>query len=263
MSTSDLEQRWDTFLGKIRGSCESLLTGAIDDSRQLLTETDLDPTPLSNAWSGVHAEVFAFQEKIDATWREKVEPGLEAAGLEPEAVHAHAAKGRTLRAELDLQFLEREHQVFAEAADRLLERAREELRRTFRCTQCGAALEPPEHFFRSCHVPCVYCQAVNTFEPGSRVRMVEHFCAHHLSERAARDAWRALRKAEEARRLLRSDTVPVLETLHAATLRYWTEYLRARATLVPVLAIDFPRDLTGKMRALEAELATHPLWRKR
>lgn len=243
--------RWTVFLEKIQTAFDDLMAEATVGCLAVLKENKLDPTAMSNAWSGIRAEVFALTERIESTWRERVEQALVDAGAAPLELRAQEERGRQLSRQLMFEFERTEIEVYADAAQLVLEAATATLQRSFGCTQCGAQLPIPSKAFRSVHVPCQYCSSVNTFEPGNEVRMVEHFCAHHLSQRSALEAWQQLKHAERRWRDTRGETPEVLEALEAATYTYWETYLRARNALLPELEKDFQRDLEGKLRAFK------------
>jgi hypothetical protein len=215
---------------------------------------------MSNAWGGVRAEALALADKIDDTWCAKVEAAFTAAGVDSDEADAERARGRALATRLRLAAERAEIEIFAAAADRVLAAAQVTLQRGFRCTECGAALPIPEHVFQSVHVTCSYCRGVSTFEPGSQVRMVEHFCSHHLSQRAALAEWDARKAVEQRRYDTRGDTIEVLRALEAATRAHHTAYFRARAQLLPHLLGDLERDIESRMRAFYDEMARNRVW---
>jgi hypothetical protein len=259
MST-EVHGRWNAFLGKIQGAFDELMVDARAGCLQLLDLNQLDPIAMTNAWMGIRAEVFALSDKIDNTWREKVSSAFEGTGLSSPEMHAEEMRGRRLGEKLRLAAERAEIQIFAEAGDKILAAAQATLKRGFLCTECGAELPIPQHFFRSVHVPCPYCRGVNTFEPGTQVRMIEHFCSHHLSQRAALTEWDALKAVEQRRRDTRGDTLEVLEALEVATRAYQTAYFRARAALIPEFEKDLERDIEARMRPFRDSMANNPVW---
>src|SRR3546814_4252100 len=49
------------------------------------------------------------------------------------------------------------------------------------CKQCGAKLEIQQFYFMSTYIACGFCQTQNTFDPGTKARMMEHL-ARPLAE---------------------------------------------------------------------------------
>jgi DNA-directed RNA polymerase subunit RPC12/RpoP len=255
-------QRWDTFLGKIRAQFDALVAEGTEGCLALLEQSDFDPIPMTNAWSGIRAELMALDSRVDTVWDQKVEATFREAGLADAEIDKQRARGRALQAQLRLEQEKREVDVFGAAGERLLAQAKAAMAKEFRCTQCGAQLAVPAQCFRSVHVRCEYCQSVNTYEPGTRVRQVEHFCSHHLSQKRAAAEWARMRAVEERRRQSRTDELPVLRELERATLDYWTAYFRARADLVPAFAKDLEKDIQGRMRPFRDEMAKNQVWKR-
>lgn len=44
----------------------------------------------------------------------------------------------------------------------------------FNCKQCGAKLTISQFYFQASYITCEYCQTQNTFDPGTKARMMEH-----------------------------------------------------------------------------------------
>jgi len=199
---------------------------------------------------GIRAESLALSRKIDDIWTEKVEPAFEQARVLDQVVDAQAERGRQLARQIDLECEQKEMEIFAEVADRVLAAARAVLAKGFACKQCHAQIPIPKQVFRSTHVTCSFCSASNTFEPGTQVRMTEGFCAHYLSQRAALREWTELKEAEERRRRARGEPPEVMQALREATRRYWTAYYTHRATLVPEYSKDLQRDIDSRLRSV-------------
>jgi phage FluMu protein Com len=249
MSLADVVARWDAFLSKIDRAFEDLLNEARLGCLELAQANET--VAMSNAWQGVRSEVFALTERIGTTWRDKVEATFEQSGLEGAALHEQEMRGRALERSMLHRFERKEIELYGEAGEFVLARARDEEGREFRCTQCGAALPVPARALRSVHVTCDYCRAVNTFEPGTHVRAVEHFCGHHLSQRAALEQWEAMKAAEHLRRDTRGETPEVRAQLERTTRAYWQAYFSARAQLLPELEQDIAREVEARMRGFK------------
>lgn len=249
MSLADVVTRWDAFLSKIEGAFEEMLSDARLGCLELARANET--VAMSNAWQGVRSEVFALTERIGTTWQRQVQAAFEQSGLEGAALHAQEERGRMLERSMLHRFERKEIELYGEAGEFVLDRARNEEGREFKCTQCGAALPLPARALRSVHVTCEYCRAVNTFEPGSHVRAVEHFCGHHLSQRAALEQWEAMRAAERLRRDTRGETPEVGAELERTTRAYWQAYFAARAQLLPELEQDVAREVEARMRGFK------------
>ena len=155
------------------------------------------------------------------------------------------AKGAALCHRFERAKLRAEIRVFGDAARKILARARENLARTFLCTQCRAPLPISDRFFRSRHVPCPHCNTVNTFVPGTDVLSVEPFCCHRLAQVAAEAPYFAWLDAEEE--MNQGDAPEAVAAAERALRAYQTAYLRARIEIVPEYEKDFEKDLAGRM----------------
>jgi hypothetical protein len=240
-------RRWSAFLEKIERAYDGLLAEGCVGCLALAGTRGT--AAMSNAWHGVRAEVFALSDRIERAWHEQVEASFTAAGVEGEALQREEERGRGLGQRMRHGLERREIELFGEVAEHLLADAREEAReRVFACTRCGARLQLPASIFSSVHVCCEYCRAVTTFEPGTRARLVEHFCAHHLGQRAALDQWEALEAAHRLRRQTRGESPEVLEQIAAAKRAYWQAYFSARAQLVPASKERIDLEVAARLR---------------
>ena len=238
--------RWDAFLAKLAQRARDTLAEAEQGCVGLLDLNDLDPLPMSNAWTAIENQLRELGAKVEQTWAEKVEPALEAAGWSAERTEAERGKGGAYLRGVEREQAALELRLFAGAARRILEQAKANLARDFACRQCGAPLKVSDRFFRSRQVPCPFCSSVNTFVPGAQVAAVEHFCCHHLAREKTQGLWDAWMASETAMRS-RSDDAAARQTAERALREYTEAYLRARIEIVPEFEKDFERDLKGKM----------------
>ena len=187
MSVTDTQIRWDAFLEKIKTTFDGLMEKANVAMLPLFEQTDLGTTPFSNAWQGINVQAMGLIQKIEDTWTDQVEDAFLDAGLEfdSEEFIKERNKGYLLAHELKKALKSNEINLFAKAADQLFVVAKEILAKDFCCTQCKAKLTIKDNFFRSYYVNCDYCQTVNTFEPGTKVRNLEHFGVEAIAKRAA------------------------------------------------------------------------------
>lgn len=244
MDEREAIQRWDAFLAKLEQRHEETLAQAAEGCAMLLDLNALDPLPMSNAWSGVESQLHELSEKVEQTFSEKVEPILEEAEDWP-ALERERDKGIALQRAFERARQRAEIRVFADAARKILARAKENLARTFQCTQCRAPLPVSDRCFRSSHVPCPHCNTVNTFLPGTEVTSVEWFCVHRLAQAEAEELYFGWHDAEEA--MNDSDEAPeAVAAAERALHAYTTAYLRARIAIVPEYEKDFEKDLNGK-----------------
>lgn len=74
----------------------------------------------------------------------------------------------------------------------------ERIKDKFQCRECGAGITIEKIYFIATYIPCPYCQTQNTFEPGSRARMLEHIGRELAEKRCAPllDAYNAAQEKE-------------------------------------------------------------------
>lgn len=257
--SQELVQRWDGFLKKIEERFAQIVAEAIAGCDALFDQSQMDPIPITNAMTGVKGQLFDLQRKIDETWNEKVEPLLEQSGLKEHEIDRLRKRGRDLYDKMALEFDHTEIRVFADAARKIYAVAKQSMDKQFLCTQCRAELPIPDNIFISVHVSCQFCNTVNTYEPGTIVRMID-FCAHHLAQETAWEKWVILREAEQVRDYARSVTLPMLKTIEKAATDYWTAYLKARIPINPGFEKTFDIDLKSKLRPVHDDLQRNEAW---
>lgn len=262
MSAEAALNRWYDFLTRITGKHAALLAEAREGCATLHVEADLDPGAMTNAWTGLNFQAMALETKVDDTWRDQVEPLFERSGVPAATLRAEADRGEATRIRMEWEREQARIAIFADAARRVLERARALERAETGCTQCGASIAVPPGTFQAVNLTCPACDAVNTFEPGTWVRMIEWFCAHALAEEAAFELWWPRQAAERARRGAREATLALIQAEETATLAWWRRYYEARAALVPRLAPAIEADVKGKMGAFYADAEREAAWRR-
>jgi hypothetical protein len=234
-------------LEKVEARHGELLEGAAEDFPALVSAADFDTLPFSNAMMALRTQCIELRQKIDRSWHESAEPALGEAWA---VIREERERGAACGWRMERALCTAEVQLPAAAAELVMARARQALVATFKCKRCGAPMSPRQDFFRSHYVDCQFCQSVNTFEPGTLVRQVEHFCVRALAERAALDAHLAFLDAEHAFRKLRSEErdphrLPLLEK-HA---RYVDALLTERVRLLPELAKDLEADRRSRLES--------------
>ncbi|MEM6731586.1 MAG: hypothetical protein AAF658_08515 [Myxococcota bacterium] len=263
MSVSQVRARWIAFLNKIEERHREVLREAEAGCLQLLDLSQLDTNPMANAWQGIRSQLLALSSKVDDTWSEKVEPAFEAAYAQEAAPGNHIDeydRGRSLMDRLERDKLRAEIEIFAAAADRLMDAARSEREAEVQCTQCAATLTVDRNVFRSHYVRCEFCGVQNTYDPGTRVRAIENFCAQHLAKRSALSLELAMLDAWESVRAERTAPRSLLLELESAVKLYWSAFYEKRAEIVPDLGRDFDADLDARMREFYASMKHEKNW---
>lgn len=268
MPYSNILERWDAFLANIESRFHQQLTQAAEVLPSLLDLQDFNTQTFGTAWQGIESQVKELIAKIEDTWSDKVSPAFdtvkdqEEAAIEEadgnlESYHAqfypmyYAAqdKGRNLQHHLDKELMRYQVTTFAEAGRKLSARAREILSGNFFCSQCKAPLPVQQQFFRSYYQSCDYCQTVNTFEPGTIARNVEHFAMHPMAEEVAMTEYFAYWDLENKYRSQRDDEPQQIsgEEVLALYTTYAEKYLQARVAIIPDYQQQYEKDLAAKI----------------
>lgn len=263
-----IAERWDAFLIKIENRFQEIVNEAHAALPALLQVEHFDTTAFGVAWQGIKTQLKELISKISDTYQEKVTPALEEIQEREEAAvedregsldefyarfyplyEREQSKGRTLEHQLDRELRIAEIRLPAAAAHLLYDEARKALARTFQCTQCQAPLPLRNNFFRSYYQTCDYCQTVNTFEPGTIARNVEHFALHALAEEAAFEEALAYYDMELKYRSQPDGEAPVLskEELLQCYTAYAEKYLKARIEIIPDYANQYESDLASRI----------------
>jgi hypothetical protein len=258
LEVEEAVSRWHAFLSKIDDRVRETLAVAREGCATLIDTNDLDPLPMTNAWSGIQNQVHELLKKVQETWQKNVAPTLEDKGL---LFREQCEKGEELRRSVEEATERARVAIFADAARKVLAQAKANLAGEFHCTQCGAVLAISDRFFRSRHVACPYCNCVNTFVPGTKVMAVEHFCCHHLAREAALDLHFIWERAEARMKGRGSEDLTILEAAERALGDYTRAYLLARIALVPEYEKDFDRDFRGRMAEFYQQVAHYPAWK--
>lgn len=160
---SEAEQRWSTFLGKVRVRLGEILEEADAGLDDIIATEVLDPGPMSAAQNEVKARLYALQEKIGPAWTK----------LEAELPSELEDRGRELESEILTALEAFEVRTDTKYRARLWEVAQAELKdRKLVCSKCAAPLPEPAVKHRVENVTCTHCQAVNTVRPGLAMAML-------------------------------------------------------------------------------------------
>lgn len=270
-ATTNLQQRWDSFLGKIDARFQDLLTQAETILPQLLDYQGFDTVPFSNAWMGIECQAKDLISKIDETWSATVSKGWEViqqteegllaeAGVSREDFHQHfyplyyseQDKGYLFSRKLEKDLRNYEIRMFAAAGRKLQAKAQEILSGNFSCSQCRAQLPVQQNFYRSYYQVCLYCQTTNTFEPGTIARNIEHFALHPLAEEKALPAYWEYQELLDQYKLQDEDepgTISEEQVMKAYT-SYVEVYLQARIAIIPDYKNRYEEDRAAKIAYL-------------
>ena len=248
MSLQDTQQRWDSFLKKIKDRFHETLQKSETVLPLLFEATDFETTTFQNAWQGIYSQALDLTTKIHDVWDEKVEDAFSDAGLDenPDQLDIERNKGYHTKFELEQELRSYEVRIFAEAAKKLTALVKEVLSKDFSCTQCQAPLPVKDNFYRSYYSTCHYCQTVNTFEPGSKARNVEHFAINALGEEAGLSHQLQYEKLRFENYLSYRD-IHSKEILVAQYEKYIKAYLKKRIEIIPDYQERYEKDLEAKL----------------
>ncbi len=251
--------RWDGFLNQIQQRFTGIMNEAREGCAMLTKQPDFNPIVMGNAWTGIEHRVRELRTKVDDTWREAVEPKFEEAGASNDIITRERFKTEQMAEWLEVETDRTRIAIYCDATRAMMEEGRKAVAKGSQCTQCGAALTVP-FGFRALNIPCNHCRTVNTYEPGSNIRLVEAMGLHPLCEEAAWQAKLAMREAEKALRKARPETINDLRRFEHAQLNYWHTYLTFRVHLLPELQPSFDKDLRGKMAHWYQAMETNAVW---
>jgi len=200
-----LIQRAENYFGKLEARCEEILV-EVKESAQLLADADTDPYKRSYLQfkSAIIAQFTSIIQKGSDTFQKHIMPNANTLEMmkvsqlfnnwqsKVVGIMTHAFDGVMER---DLE------KEYAEMMDEY-----EAARDAFHCKQCGAKLQLAQFYFTATYLTCEFCQTQNTFDPGSKARMIEHI-ARPLAESRCKSEYEAYRtrKSEVGQREATAD----------------------------------------------------------
>ena len=167
-----LMERAKQFFGKLQQRADELAQEATE-SGQLIADADPDPFKRSFAQfkGGIIAQFTAIIQKGSETFSSQVIPKAgfhEMAGLS------------SLFTTWQRHVMDQMTSVFDNIVERDLEKEYADTQTEYtaaceraHCKQCGAKLEIRQFYFMSTYITCGFCQTQNTFDPGTKARMME------------------------------------------------------------------------------------------
>lgn len=186
-----LMQRAETYFGKLEARCEEILA-EVKESAQLLADADTDPYKRSYLQfkSAIIAQFTSIIQKGSDTFQNQIMS--KASSLEMMQVSQ-------LFNDWQSKVVGMMTHAFDDVIERDLEKEYTEMmeeyeaaRNAFHCKQCGAKLQLAQFYFTATYLTCEFCQTQNTFDPGSKARMIEHI-ARPLAESRCKVEYEAYR----------------------------------------------------------------------
>ncbi|PPL00798.1 hypothetical protein SAMN05444682_10716 [Parapedobacter indicus] len=175
-----LVQRFQSFLDKLNARAKEMYDELQTDA-QGVADADTDPFKRSflQFKAGMIAQFTAIIQKGSSVYQEEVAPKASAEEfmiLSQLFNNWHVGVLNMMTTSFD-QVIERDlEKEYAE-----IMKAYEHYKHQFHCRQCGGKLEIQTFYFIATYVSCSYCRTQNTFDPGTKVRRIEHL-ARPLAE---------------------------------------------------------------------------------
>lgn len=165
--------RLQIFLGKLDDRAQEIAK-EVEESAQLIADADTDPYKRSflQFKSAIIAQFTQIIQKASSTYQTKVIPsarGMEMLEIAPYYSDWNARMVNMMEKLFNgvlERDLEKEYALTMEEYNLAVD--------AFHCSQCGAKLDINRFYFQSSYITCEYCQTQNTFDPGSKARMIEH-----------------------------------------------------------------------------------------
>lgn len=249
-------QRWHAFLEKVHTRVHEILAEANAGCIALFESEQHDPRAMSNAWGAMQRRAEELVTKIDDTWNASVDDEL---GDDQALRTAERERGEAVAEQLTIAIEAAKRRLWADAARTLWQRAVAEAPTSLRCTQCAAPMPVP-NATRAMNVPCTHCGAMVTYEPGTKLRMIEHFAVPALCDEGTWQEWLALRAAVRGRRGHDGDRIANLRRHEHAQIAHERAWLELRAQLLPEHAPALATDLRGRLAAFYQSLDRERAW---
>jgi len=181
----ELVQRWDVFLTKIEERFNELMNTAVQATDKVVEQLEYDNSIVVNAWSGIQAQIRKLQDKMESVWEEKMDDLF---GMR-EDVSSDDRLGQMYKYEdlskrMDTEYLRAKTKVLANAGRKIIANVNRHIdtNKMHACKQCGAPMDIRIYSFVARNVKCGACATVNSYEPDSRVRALEHFAIVQLAD---------------------------------------------------------------------------------
>jgi hypothetical protein len=238
---NELMQRWETFVGKVKGRMQEVLAEADAGFDEVMEIDVIDPAAMSGASSAFEARVRGIAKKVEESW-EKIEKELDqlidaaddpVLGQLTALREQQSDRARELQWEMELEAKLMIARKEAKAARILGERAKKEMAEPRPCPKCGGELAVTVKHTAS-SVTCKFCRAVTSVVTGMATGMYYQGAAmHQLGHDAALEQWVAMEREERRYKSIREPRVADLQRYEDATIAYWRRYCDTIGTLHP------------------------------
>lgn len=221
MQNNNITDRARTFFTKMDERAEEIMEEA-KASGQLVADADSDPFKRSYLQfkGAIIAQFTAIIQKGATTFQTQIMP--KAGGAEMISLSQLYNNWHT-------KVLSMMTHAFDDVEERNLEQEYKEIiesynlaKDKFHCKQCGAKLAIKQFYFHASYISCEYCQTQNTFDPGTRARLMEHI-ARPLAESRCLEQYELFR--EERSKIGAKAATPAYEAYLAAVIHEMDELL--------------------------------------
>ncbi|NPA67013.1 MAG: hypothetical protein GXO50_00220 [Chlorobi bacterium] len=251
---TELTEKWDNFLNKIRNRFDESLIQAEEAILENLDETNYDGNSVFTAWYGIKAQLQNLIQKIEDTFDEKVAPQMENYANTGFVVEQRI-KGSELTEDLDFKLERFEIVLEGKVSQRIFDYAVKGFNKTFNCSECGAQLQVRKDIFHAHYVSCDYCNAVNTFTPNDDIAQLR-WVIDNIAKYKVIDAWDKMKKAQSTFRAARPESsgsgkeayIQAFRKREQAERNFWTEYFTVRSEYLPQYKESIEPDTDNKMK---------------
>lgn len=227
-----LEQRWQTFLGKVRTRVGEIEQEAQQAYRDVTAADAVDSTGLSGVSSAITARLIALRARVNDQFG-TIDSELDKIELDDSKMGGYwrgqqiAAKSALLR---EIERRQEALTVWGEAywARALGEVARQEMGAPLACSQCGAGIQRPTSgtaVFQATNIQCPHCGAMTTAQPGTATALFFGGTgAHLLAKEVALPEWNKMQDAEDEWNRLRHRTHADAQRWEGEQVAYWRAF---------------------------------------
>jgi len=199
MDNNTITARATTFFKKMEARAGEIMEEA-KISGQLVADADKDPYKRSYLQfkGAIIAQFTSIIQKGSTTFQTQVMPN--ARGLEMIALSQ-------LYNDWNAKIVSMMNHAFEQVEERNLEQEYADIMESYRlaiekfvCKQCGAKLTMDKFYFQASYIACEFCNTQNTFDPGSKARMMEHIARPLAASRCLKQYERFLEERSQSGR---------------------------------------------------------------
>lgn len=155
-----LIQRWDGFIGKIKGRLQEIMAETEQGVRGLIAQNPTDFLPITNAMSGLDARVRVLEDKLESTWDDSVEDKFSDANILDTGIDMKT----DARHWIEWTWAKFKAKMAAEFYRSLEPAARAAAAQPINCSQCAGPLQRTKYAATEA-ITCPACNAVNQVSP--------------------------------------------------------------------------------------------------